>query len=151
MNSTQKGAWIMLSGVLLSAVCAAYVGSIFMLGRIPPSPFSRIGPVLAILIPVAAVGLAVLLLAKRQSRVEPESDERDKAIMTNAVLASFFADGLLLLLVILALGLTLVQTGSIPVYVLTLIFLGVLVATTLVYSVAILVQYGRTEKENNHE
>jgi hypothetical protein len=151
MNTTQKGAWIMLSGVLLSAFVATYVGSIILFGRIPTTPLGRIGPVSAVLIPLLVVGGAILLLTRRQSPAEPEADERDKMIVRKAVAASFVALSLLLAVVILILGITLGQTGSIPVYVLTIILYGVFLVAGFVYSVAILTQYGGTTKETSHE
>ncbi len=151
MNSTQKTAWIFLFTFLLGAAMFAYVGSIFVFGHMPPSPFGRIGSAVAVLIPLLVTGLTILFIARRQSPAEPEADERDKAIMKKAVAASFVTLSLLLAVVILILSLTLGQTGSVPVYALTIILCGVFLLAGLVYSVAILVQYGRTEKENNHE
>jgi hypothetical protein len=108
MNSTQKGAWLFLFCVVLSAVTTAYVGSIFVLGRTWPSLQGRIGPVTAfVLIPLAFIALTILFLAKRQSRVEPEADERDHLIRGKA-LAISSAGGCLLLAVVL---LILVQYG----------------------------------------
>jgi hypothetical protein len=143
MNRTQKGMWIILFSALLGAVTFSYVGSIFVFGRMPPSPFGRIGPVFAVLIPLLIIGLTLLFIARRQSPAEPEADERDKTIMRNAVLVSFVTAWLLLALVVLILGITLGQTGSIPVYVLTIILFGVFLMAELAYSVAILAQYGR--------
>ncbi len=151
MNNTQKNAWIMLSAVLLSVVAAVYVGSIILLGRIPPSPLGQIVVGSVTLGGVACLALTVFFIARRQSRAEPESDERDKTIMKNAVVVSFLAGWLLLFLVFWALGLALGQTGPLPVYAVTLILLGTLVVTSVVYSVAVLAQYGRANKEANHE
>ena len=151
MNSTQKGAWIFLFSALLGAVGFVYIGSIFVFGQVPPSPFGRIGPVSAALIPILIVGLTILFITRRQSPAEPEADERDKTIMRNGVVASFVTVWAMLLLVLLALGLTLGQSGSIPVYLLTVMLFGVWIVTTLIYAVAVLVQYGRMNKEANHE
>ena len=154
MNSTQKGAWLFLFCVLLSAVTSAYVGSIFVFGRVPPTPFGRIGPVSAfVLIPLAFIVLTILFLAKRQSRVEPEADERDHMIRGKALAISSAGGCLLLAVVLLILGLTLGETGSIPIYLLTIILWAVFTAAILIYAVAILVQYGWThkDKETNHE
>ncbi|RPJ39619.1 MAG: hypothetical protein EHM35_01915 [Planctomycetaceae bacterium] len=151
MNSTQKVAWIFLSSVLMGGIVFVYVGSIFVLGHMPPSPFGRIGPAAAVLIPLLVLGLIILFITRRQSPAEPEADERDKTIMSKAVVASFVTGWLLLGVVLLILGLALGQTGSVPVYLLTLILWGVAMITMLTYGVAILVQYGRTEKESDHE
>jgi hypothetical protein len=151
MNSTQKVAWIFLLSVLIGVITFTYVGSIFVFGRMPPSPFGRIGPATAVLVPLVIIGLTILLIARRQSPAEPEVDERDKVIMRNAVVASFVTGWLLLAMVLLILGLALGQTGSVPVYLLTIMLLGVWIVTMLIYGVAILVQYERTGKENSHE
>jgi uncharacterized membrane protein len=146
MNSTQKFAWIFLFAVLIVVITFTYVGSILLFGRVPPRPLGQIVVGSVALGGLALFVLTVFSLTKRQSRVEPESDERDKEIMRNAVLVSFVATWLLLGLVVVILGLALGQTGAIPVYVLTIILLGVLVVTTLVCSATVLVQYGRTDK-----
>ncbi len=151
MNRTQKSAWMMLFFSLLGAVMFAYVGSIFVFGRTLPNPFGWTGPVSAALIPLLVVGGVLLFMRRRQSPGEPEADERDKTIVRRAVAVSFVTLSLLLAVVVLILGVTLGQTGSIPVYGLTIILYGVFLVVGLVYSVAILAQYGRTEKESNHE
>jgi len=138
MNRTQKVAWIFLFSAVLGAVTAAYVGSIFVLGRMPPRPFGQIVAFVAF----AFLALTIFALAGRQSRGEPEADERDKMIWRKAAAISFVGSWLLLGVVVLILGLTLGQTGTIPVYVLTIILWGVAMVTMLVYAVAILVQYG---------
>lgn len=146
MNSTQKSGWLLLLAFLLGAVTFAYVGSVFVFGRIPPRPFSQIVVGSVGLGGFMLLGLTILLLTRRQSRAEPEADERDKAIMAKAAAISFAGSWLLLAAVVLILGITLGQTGTIPVYLLTVILLGVAVATMLIYGVAILVQYGRAGK-----
>jgi VanZ family protein len=141
MNRTQKSAWMLLAAFLLDALGLAYVGSIFVWKRMPPSLLGHIG---AVLFPLVAVVLVVLLFTRRQSRAEPESDERDKTIMKNAALIGLLTGWLLLGLVVLILGTTLGQTGSVPVYVMTLLLFGVFFFVTMpIYAVAILVQYGR--------
>jgi hypothetical protein len=145
MNRTQKSAWMLLAAFLLDVIGLAYVGSIFVWGRMPPGLLGHIG---AVLIPLAVVTLAVLLFTTRQSRAEPESDERDKMIMKNAALIGLLTGWLLLALIVLILETTLGQTGSVPVYVLTLLLFAVLFFITVpIYAVAILVQYGREVKD----
>ncbi len=145
MNRTQKSAWMLLAAFLLDALGLAYVGSIFVWGRMPPRLLGHIG---AVLVPLAVVTLAALLFTRRQSRAEPESDERDKMIMKNAALIGLLTGWLLLGLLVLILGPTLGQTGAVPVYVLTLLLFGVFFFITMpIYAVAILVQYGREVKD----
>jgi hypothetical protein len=136
---------MLLAAFLLDALGLAYVGSIFVWGRMPPSSLGHIG---AVLVPLAVVTLAVLLFARRQSRAEPESDERDKMIIKNAALIGLLTGWLLLGLLVLILGIALGQTGAVPVYVLTLLLFGVFFFVTVpIYAVAILVQYGREVKD----
>ncbi len=145
MNRTQKSAWMLLAAFLLDALGLAYVGSIFVWGRMPPRLLGHIG---AVLVPLAVVTLAVLLFTRRQSRAEPESDERDKVIMKNAARVGLLTGWLLLGLVALILGTTLGQTGAVPVYVLTLLLFGVFFFVAMpICAVATLFQYGREAKD----
>jgi len=102
----------------------------------------------AILLPVLVLlfGSGLLLLRKKQSPVEPQADERDKTIMKNAVLVSFAAAWLLLAAATAVPALMLGEAGAVPVWLLPFINWGVFVGTGIVYTVAILVQYGRGVK-----
>lgn len=142
MNRAQKGALISLSAFVLSVAVFGYLFiRIFALKSLPQSHIGRLWPILAF---AALIGGWVVLLRKRQSPAEPEADERDSQIVRRAVLIGFVTTWVLLALVTLALGLVLGQTGTVPVYVLTFIHLGLFVAVMLVYLVVVLVQYGRT-------
>jgi len=143
MNSTQKLAWILLSSALFGIVSFVYVGSTWALGRMPPRPLGQIAAGCVAFGAVAFFALTVFLVATRQSRAEPEADERDKMIRAKAATASFLGSWILMVAVLLTLGLTLGQTGLIPVYLVTVILMGVAMVTMLVYGVAILVQYRR--------
>lgn len=68
---------------------------------------------------------------------------RRMPIRARAATISLAASWTLLVLVVAVLGLTLGQTGSIPVYLLTVILFVVAEVSTLAYGVAVLVQYGR--------
>jgi len=138
MNRTHKGAVMTLSGFLLNAVFLGYLFiRIFVLRGLPR--VSDMAPLL--LTSAAMVAWWVALSRRRQSPAEPEADERDKAILKNAVLAGFISILLLLAATVLVLAIVLGETGSVPVYVLTFILFGVCLAAGLVYAVAILVQY----------
>lgn len=138
MNRTQKGAVMTLSGFLMNAAFLGYLFiRIFVLKSLPR--MSDLAPLLLVSAALAAWWAA--LSRRRQSPAEPEADERDKAILKNAVLAGFISILLFLAVTVLALALVLGETGSVPVYVLTFILFGVCLAAGLVYAVAILVQY----------
>jgi hypothetical protein len=147
MNSTQKSGVTSLFGALLGFVAFAYVGSIITFGRMPPKPLGHIIVASTAVAALVFVVLSMWLVAKRQSQAEPEADERDKAIRARAAILSYVATGLTLVTIVGVLGLTLGQDGSIPVYLLTVILLGVGVVAMLVYGTAILVQYGRGGKD----
>ncbi len=147
MNSTQKTAWIFIVSFLFTVVGVVYVGSILYFRRLPPRP---LGQIAVAAVTCAAVGFLVLIvffLAKRQSRVEPEADERDHLIRGKALTISSVCSSLLLAVVLLILGLTLGQTGSIPVYLVTLILWGIFQVALLIYALVVLVQYGRGGKD----
>jgi hypothetical protein len=145
MNRTQKGAFITLLAFLVNAAFFGYLFiRIFLLKSLPRK--SEVVPLL--LASAALVAWCVALSRRRQSPAEPEADERDKAIMKNAVFAGFISILLLLAATVLVLAIVLGEAGSVPVYVLTFILFGVCLMAGLVYSVAILVQYrlgGRDE------
>jgi hypothetical protein len=148
MNRTQKSALFNLSGFVVNIAFFCYLFvTIFVYKSLPNRTAEAIWlPVLVLLF-----GSGLLLLRKKQSPVEPQADERDKAIMKNAVLVSFVATWLLLAAATVVPALTLGEAGAVPVYLLPFINWGVFVGAGIVYTVAILVQYGRTEKETNHE
>jgi len=138
MNRTQKGALLILSGFIVNFAILGYLFiTIFVLKSLP----KRSAAVVLLLLLAMQFGWWVLLLRKRQSPAEPEADERDKAIMRNAVLVSFISTWLLLEAATLIPALMLGEAGSVPVYILTFINFGVFLMAGLVYAVAILVQY----------
>lgn len=146
MNTTQRTAWLILCAVMLDAVGAVYVGLILALRRFPPKPLGWAMTVFAAFAGLALFVAPVILMARRQSRFEPESDERDNLIKKRAILLSFVSGWLLLALVLLILALALGETGSVPVYLLTVIHFGLFLITLLIYSVTVLAQYGRTNR-----
>jgi hypothetical protein len=139
MNRTQKSAVMTLSAFLVNAAFLGYLFiRIFILKSLPQ--MSDAAPLLLAF--AAMVTGWVALSRRRQSPAEPEADERDKAILKNAVLAGLISILLFLAATVLALAIVLGEAGSVPVYVLTFILFGVCLMAGLVYSVAILVQYG---------
>jgi Na+/H+ antiporter NhaC len=139
MNKTQKVAWFNLAGTLLCFTFGIYLCvEIFVLKRQPGS-FGRFWGFLAFWL---VIGIAIIFIRKKQSPTEPDSDERDELIKKRAGQISFVSVWLLLAAVILIAALILGEAGSIPVYLLTFINLGVFLAAMLIYSVAVLVQYG---------
>ncbi len=95
--------------------------------------------------------ISVVLLRIKQSRAEVDFDERDNAIRKNAVVVSFVSLWALLIAASIIPNLVVGDEGAIPVCFLPIINFGVFLIVMLVYSVAILVQYGWGGKGENHE
>ena len=139
MNKTQKGAWFTLvMGLLCFAIIIYTVVKIFILKSLPEG-FGRLWPLAAFCL---LVGTTIFFMRKKQSPVEVESDERDNLIKKRAVLVSFVSVWVLLAVVCIVPPFIVGQDGSIPVWILSFINVGVLLFTLLVYNVAVLVQYG---------
>ena len=140
MNKTQKSAWFGLLSYLLTVVIIVYLGvRIFVLKSLPEGLLEKSWPIIAF---YGLVIASIILIRRKQSRAEPDSDERDELIKKRAGQISFVSVWLLLAAVILIAALILGEAGSIPVYLLTLIILGVFLTAMFIYSVAVLVQFG---------
>jgi hypothetical protein len=137
MNKTQKWAWCVALLTFLYLAINIYIGvEFFALRRFPKGTFWP-GIVFYLLL-----GISIIFVRKRQSPVEPDSDERDELIKKRAVRISFISAWLLLASANLIAALIVGQDGSIPVYLLSLTNVTVFLIALLIYSVAILVQYG---------
>jgi len=149
MNKTQKVAWFGVFSYLLTVAIGAYIAvRIYVLKSVPESILERSWPIIAF---YGLVILSILLIRRKQSRAELDFDERDELLKKRAVQISFVSAWLLLASATLIPALILGQAGSIPVYLLTFINLGVFLTAMLIYSVAILVQYGWRCKGESHE
>ncbi len=144
MNKTQKIAWFNLVGALLCFALGIYIAvEVFILRRLPEG-FGRFWGLPAFWL---ITGIAIIFLRKKQSPAEVDSDERDNFIKRRAVLASFVSVWILLFASSMIPRFIVGQDGSIPVWLLPIINLGVFFIVMLVYSVAVLVQYGRGGKD----
>ena len=139
MNKTQKGAWYSLVTTFL---CFAIFGYVFLeisiLQRLPEG-FSK---GLWLLAGCLFLGASLVFLRRKQSPTEVDSDERDNLIKSRAVLASFISVWILLYASTVIPWFVVGREGSIPVFLLPLINVGILLVVILIYSVAILIQYG---------
>ena len=139
MNRTQKGAWIGMVGMLFSIALIPFAFlKIFVLRGIPARFMQFLAGGGAILYFV----WIILFLRQKQSPVEVEADERDKLINRRAMLASFVSVWVCLAAVSVIPRLVVGIDGLIPAWVITIMNLGIMFVATLVYSVAVLVQYG---------
>jgi len=144
MNRTQKGAWFTLglSGLLILFL-AFVLRSMFVPGdRLAGVGLARGWSWLVLLFTV----VSLFFVFRRQSPAEPAADERDYLIKRNAVLASFISVWILLTVEAVLPSTLLDDRGSIPLAALPVINAAVLFAAMLVYSVAVVVQYGRGVK-----
>ena len=146
MNKTQKGAWVSIAMALICIATFGYIYvQLFILRKLPG--LTDIWP-LAIIYCVLLI-MPVILMRKKQSPQEVEKDERDRMIEKRAVIAAFVAVWILLFAASLIPRFIVGLDGAIPVWSLAFINVGILVIVLLVYSIAVLVQYGR--KEKSHE
>jgi hypothetical protein len=138
MNKTQKSALFALSGLAIFGAISSYVFlSILAFRRMPHFSVALVG----LLFFFAYLGCGSVVLRKKQSPAEPESDERDKIIMKNAVLVSFFSTWLFLAAVTVIAAILVGEDGSVSVYVLTLVNFAIIWGAVLIYFAAVLVQY----------
>jgi len=140
MNRTQKGAWFTLGVAVLILVFGAIV---FVAMFAPGSRMAGIGlvKVWIWLILVFLAGGAALVHWKRGS-ANVDFDERDNSIKKNAVLAAFVSLWILLFAAGIIPSFVAGDTGSIQVCLLPIVNIGVFLVVMLIYSVAILIQYG---------
>ncbi len=143
MNRTQKGAWFLLGGAVLSlTLMGIFYVAIFATGvSLAGIRLMRFGAGLLVVYMV----VSVVLVRRRQSPVEPESDERDNAIKKNAPIACFASVWASLALASYIPSLVVGQAGSIPVFLLPIINLIILYVAFIVYGIAVLHQYARAE------
>jgi len=138
MNKTQKGAWSTMMGGFLGV--SIYVGlylRMFVTRKMP----TTVGAIWVIAGAFLLTGLVLYMNQRKQSSAEVESDERDKIIQKNAVLVAFICVWLLLFIFSFASGIIIGVDGSIPVWLIALVNVGILNIILMIYSVAVLVQY----------
>jgi len=144
MNKAQKGAWFTLGLAILLLVFGIIIfTAMFTSG----ATATRLALFWFLLI-LTYMSVPIFLLRRRQSRSEIVVDERDNCIRKNAVLASFISVWVLLFITSIIPSYIVGQYGSIPVILLPIINFGIFLIILLVYSVAILVQYGWGGRKN---
>jgi uncharacterized Tic20 family protein len=143
MNKTQKGAWFSLAAGLTCIASFGYIFVQFLVLRKQPG-LTGLWPLLAAY--CVLLGLPIVFLRKKQSPREVDKDERDSLIEKRAVIAAFIGVWVLLFAATIIPRFIVGIDGSIPVWSLAFINVGILFIVLLIYSVAVLVQYGRKEK-----
>ncbi len=148
MNKTQKGAWIKLAAGLM--LMGTYIGlyiRLFVIKKLP-TPFGAFWVVLGFFL---LLGLTLYAIQKKQSPREVDKDERDSLIEKRAVIAAFVSVWILLFAATIIPRFIVGIDGAIPVWSLAFINVGILIIVLFVYSIAVLVQYGRGAKEEHNE
>jgi hypothetical protein len=143
MNKTQKSAWCGLVVTLTFLLLCLFM---FIELTILKKMFFFMNLLGATLL-FGLVVAWVIFIRKKQSPTEVETDERDKLIQTRAIVASFISVGILIALTCLILRFIVGISGTIAVWELTLVNFLIFEVALLVYSVAILVQYGLGGKD----
>jgi ABC-type Fe3+ transport system permease subunit len=91
---------------------------------------------------VLITGISLYFLRKKQSPTEPDSDERDNQIKQKAWIAAFVSVWPLFLAASIAPQFFVGLDGSIPVWSLPIVTVFLFYIVLLVYSIAVLIQYG---------
>ena len=139
MNKTQKGSWYAISISLLFLALGIYMIVEIAVLRRSPEGFGRFFWLPAFLL---ITGIAIFFIRKKQSPAEVDSDERDNMIKKRAVLAAFVSVWIILSAVSIVPRFIVGPDGSVPIWLLPIINVSVFYIVLLVYSVAVLVQYG---------
>lgn len=146
MNRYQKGAWITLAGLLISIVTVSYFSiQLFIFKK----PYEFVVFWAWLIIYGAWLCIVIIYARKKQDPTEIDKDERDSLIEKRAMIAAFISVWILLFAATIIPRFIVGLDGAIPVWSLAFINVGILIIVLLVYSVAVLVQYGR--KEKSHE
>ncbi len=147
MNRTQKIALLCIVIMLLSLAVLAYmVIQIAVLKKLPEGYVGRFGPLIILF---AAMFLFLVWICKRQSPREVNEDERDKLIENRAAMAALVSVLIVLPAVSVMPRLILGEDVCIPAWSLPLINFVALPIIMIVYSTAILIQFGRRCKDGN--
>ena len=144
MNKTQKGGWACLAAALM--LMGTYIGlyiRLFVIKKLPTT-FGAFWVLSGFFL---LTGLMLYVIQKKQSPREVDKDERDSLIEKRAVIASFVSVWILLFAATIIPRFFVGLDGSIPVWSLAFINVGILIIVLFVYSIAVLVQYGRGGKD----
>jgi len=145
MNKTQKGAWFSLAAGLTCIASFGYIFVQFFVLRKQPG-LTGVWPLLVAY--GVLLGVPIIFLRKKQSPQEVDKDERDGLIEKRAVIAAFVSIWILLFAATIIPRFIVGLDGSIPVWSLAFINVGILLIVLFVYSIAVLVQYGKGGKSN---
>ena len=139
MNKTQKSAWFSLAGTIFAFTVIFYLIFRLAIQKRPPDRFcAYLFPLIFLLYIVAGI----FFLLRKQSPNEPDYDERDNRIKQKAWMAAFISVGPLFLTASVIPQFFVGLDGTIPVWLLPIVTVSLFYPVMLVYSIAVLVQYG---------
>ena len=142
MNRTQKGAWCILIASLFLILFGILLFTEIVIFK---NLFNSLHRFIALVLFSFMVPLFIFL-RKKQSLAEVESDERDNLIIKRAILVSFVSVWIMLAAVCIIPRFIVGYTGSIAVWVLSLINFAIFLIAMFIYSAAVLVLYGWRDK-----
>ena len=151
MNKTQKGAWLVLVITIVLLVFSitlpiVWFSNVSFLRQINVSLLRQI-PFFLFFLTFVLIGLSIIFFRKKQSPSEVDYDERDITIKRKAIVTSYVTLWLLVLIVFTVPAVIIGEHGSIPAIFLPIAPFPMFIIVMLVYSVAILIQYGRGGKD----
>ena len=143
MNKTQKSA---LCNTIMFTLLLLFSLLLFVEMVITGKIYQQFHLIFAGLI-LALMIFSLLFIFKKQSKKEPDSDERDGLIMKRAVLVSFISVWVLLYVSSIAPTFIVGEQGAVPVDMFPIINFVIFLIAMLVYNIAVLIQYGRATKD----
>ena len=143
MNKTQKSALFVLVITIVLLVFSITLSIVW---------FSNVSsvrqiPLFLFFLTFGLMGLSIIFLKKKQSPSEVDYDERDVTIKRKAIVASYVTLWLLVLIVFTAPASIIGAQEFIPVIFLPIAPFPMFIIVMLVYSLTILIQYGRRGKD----
>ncbi len=143
MNKTQKGAWCNIAAITLVFASASYLAAQIGIRHTTPS---RTVCSITFCGFILVTGISFYFLRKKQSPNEPDSDERDKQIKQKAWIAALISVPLIFLAASVAPQFLVGLNGYVPAWSLPIVTVLLFYIVLLVYSIAVLIQYGRGGK-----
>jgi hypothetical protein len=142
MNRTQKGACFCIAMSIFAFALLLYI--YYRMAIATPLALQEDSIKQFWFIPVFIILISAftLFISKKQSPQEPKADERDNIIKLKAALFSFISIFVLMAIKIIVIYSFLGVAGAVYVYFLPLIDLALVFIVLLVYSIAIIAQYG---------
>jgi len=145
MNKTQKGAMAVLVITIVLLIFSITIPIAFFNEKITV----QILPLAFFILAYITMGLSVIFFRRKQSPSEVDYDERDITIKRKAIFASYITLWILVFLVCTIPSIIpALHIQTIPVSLLPIALFLMFIIVMLVYSLTILTQYSRKEKNN---